>query len=71
MPKQIKKQPANKRAYVKKAAKWKLTPPAPKPEDKDMETAELAQVISIFGNWTAEQKSRNLKYLCARYYDFM
>ncbi len=62
------KQQPVKRKYTKKAI---LVKPEPIKEGKDMETAELAQVISIFGNWTNEQKQRNLKYLCARYYDFL
>lgn len=83
---QSKKQPAKKRAYVKKAAKWTsedhkkaiqnidllLTPPlnAPKP-GPDNELKELLQVISIFDNWNSDQRSRNLKYIVSRYYDFM
>jgi hypothetical protein len=69
-PKSTKKQPV-KIKYTKKKDKWSLVPPEPKQPAKDMETAELAQIISIFGNWTNEQKQRNLKYLCARYYDFL
>lgn len=37
----------------------------------DQEVAELSQVISIFRNWSDEQKQRNLKYLCAKFYDFL
>lgn len=68
MPKGIKKQPTKKRAYVKKA---KLVPPAPPEKDKDRELELLALLCSVFDHWTKEQKERNLKYLCARYYDFM
>lgn len=66
-----KKQPVKKRAYKKKADKWALVAPELKPAEKDMEIAELAQVISIFSNWNHEQKQRNLKYLCAKFYDFL
>lgn len=64
-----KKQPAKKRAYKKRAAK--LVPPEPLQPDKDNEVMLLATIISIFDNWSHEQKQRNLKYLASRYYDFL
>lgn len=82
--KQGKKQPAKKRAYVKKSAKWTnndhkeaiqkidlLLTPAPKQPTPDNELKELLQIISIFDNWDSDQRSRNLKYIVSRYYDFM
>lgn len=84
MPKGIKKQPAKKRAYVKKAAKWTnedhkkaiqnielLNPKLIQQPKPDNELKELLQIISIFDNWNSDQRSRNLKYLVSRYYDFM
>lgn len=77
------KKTAKKRAYVKKAAKWTnedhkkaiqninfLPPPLTQPKP-DNELKELLQVISIFDNWNSDQRSRNLKYIVSRYYDFM
>jgi len=81
MPK-AKKQPAKKRAYVKKSTKWtkedhkkaisnlQFVEPA-KITSKDTEVESLALICSIFDNWTMEQKQRNLKYIVGRYYDFM
>jgi hypothetical protein len=63
-----KKQQPVKRAYTKKAI---LVPPAPPEPDKDNEVELLAAIISIFDNWDSEQRSRNLKYLASRYYDFL
>lgn len=39
--------------------------------NKDTEVESLAAICSIFDNWSTEQKQRNLKYLCGRYYDFL
>jgi hypothetical protein len=63
----VKKKAAKKRAYNRKP---KLIPPAP-PSPLDGELKELLAVISIFENWTSDQRSRNLKYLASRYYDFL
>jgi hypothetical protein len=63
-----KKQPV-KRKYTKKAIK--LVVPDPKPETKDMELSELAQIISIFGNWTDDQKTRNIRFLASKYWDYL
>jgi hypothetical protein len=66
----------SKNAPKKKAAKNSIrnlewVEPIQKTDKKDMEIAELTQICSIFTNWTADQKSRNLKYLCAKFYDFL
>jgi len=72
MPKAAKKQPAKKRAYVKKSDKWTRgqTDDQINPK-KDTEVESLALICSIFDNWNQEQKTRHLKYLCGRYYDFL
>lgn len=78
-----KKQPAKKRAYVKKSAKWtkgdarnaihniELLEWPKSAANKDTEVESLAAICSIFDNWNEDQKRRNLTYLCGRYYDFM
>lgn len=83
MPKATKKQPAKKRAYVKKSAKWTKEDSRkaiqgielldlPKPiSKKDTEVESLVAICSIFDNWSHEQKQRNLKYICGRHYDFL
>jgi hypothetical protein len=60
MPKS-KQQPV-KRKYTKKGTRNSIqnlewVDPKPKPEDKDMEIAELTQICSIFTKWTADQSS--------------
>lgn len=77
-----KKQPVKKRAYKKKSTKWtksdsvkairnlQLLEPTVAPK-KDTEVESLVAICSIFDNWNNEQKQRNLKYLCGRYYDFL
>jgi len=62
-----KKKAAKKRAYNKKPKLVPVQPPSP----LDSELKELLAVISIFENWTIDQRSRNLKYLASRYYDFL
>lgn len=71
-----KKQQLVKRKYVKKRKETVdsiglLPPPTPIQPKKDNELKELLQIISIFDNWDAEQRSRNLKYIASRYYDFL
>lgn len=76
--KSTKKQPAKKRPYKKRTNLTKiknndlseLATPI-KVTNKDTEVESLALICSIFDNWNHEQKQRNLKYLCGRYYDFM
>lgn len=71
MNKKQKKQPV-KRKYTKRATKNSIKNlELVEPEHKDKETAELAQIIHIFEGWAMEQKQRNLKYLCSRFYDFL
>jgi hypothetical protein len=77
-----KKQPA-KRVYIKKSSKWtkadtkkaieniRLLEPLPKSENADMEIKELAQVVSIFGNWNDDQKTRNIRFLASKYWDYL
>jgi hypothetical protein len=78
MQKQSKKQPAKKRAYNKKSPKWHqgqlkpvLIEPIPVSEQKDMELAELTQIISIFSNWDADQKTRNIRFLASKYWEYL
>ena len=77
MPKSIKvKKAAKKRPYKKKTFTTKelfqeLVKPEPPPPKQDNELKELISIISIFDNWNPEQRSRNLKYLASRYYDFL
>jgi hypothetical protein len=77
-----KKQQPVKRKYVKKATKRQTVRnidstdvqflhPGSKERVKDNEIELLAAIISIFDNWDTEQRSRNLKYIASRYYDFL
>jgi hypothetical protein len=79
-----KKQPAKKKKVgrpVKKSARKKKQPREVTlsnyqmvpvvATNKDTEVESLAAICSIFDNWSTEQKERNLKYLCGRYYDFL
>lgn len=83
MPKGIKKQPAKKRAYNKKttvlpkentvfsntdSSEWV---PELKTSQKDTELQELAAIISIFGNWTEDQKTRNIRFLASKYWEYL
>lgn len=79
----IKKQPAKKRAYVKKSAKWtkedsrkaieniELLEPVQPMVKKDTELQELAAIISIFGNWSDDQKIRNIRFLASKYWEYL
>jgi len=78
MPKAAKKQPAKKRPYKKRAAKLTevhLNPvfiePNPVSNGKDMELAELTQIISIFSNWDDDQKTRNIRFLASKYWEYL
>lgn len=68
MPKGIKNKAAKKRPYKRKE---KLVPILNKDTPKDNEVDLLMAIIIIFENWDNEQRSRALKYLASRYYDFM
>lgn len=54
-----KKQPAKKKSSTKKTTK------------KNNEVELLDTIIKIFDSWDSEQRSRNLKYLASKYYDFL
>lgn len=54
-----KKKPAKKKSSTKTATL------------KDNEVGLLATIIKIFDSWDSEQRSRNLKYLASKYYDFL
>lgn len=83
MSKATKKQPAKKKLGrpAKKAPRkksqlkeitlsnYEIVPM--KATSKDTEVESLAAICSMFDNWNEEQKRRNLKYLCGRYYDFL
>lgn len=73
-----KKQPRKKRVYVKKKAspKWveedSRNYDKPKePLKKDTELEELAAVVSIFDNWNGDQKTRNIRFLASKYWDYL
>jgi hypothetical protein len=84
MQKSAKKKPAKKKKAgrpAKKKARKTRTPKGATSSgyemvpvvatNKDTEVESLAAICSIFDNWNNEQKQRNLKYLCGRYYDFL
>jgi hypothetical protein len=54
-----------------KAAMELTKPGDPINPKKDTEVESLALICSIFDNWNQEQKTRHLKYLFGRYYDFL
>jgi len=66
-----KNKPAKKRTYKKSASPIQLLPPEPKPEKRDMEVAELTQIISIFSNWNDDQKTRNIRFLASKYWEYL
>lgn len=83
MSKETKKQPAKKRVYIKRSAKWdnndnpvtfKRTDfegpviPAPK---ADSEIQDLTAIISIFDNWTEDQRIRNIRFLASKYWEYL
>lgn len=79
------KQPVKKRAYKKKAnllskEKTDFTNTdssgwLPLPEinaiKKDTEIQELAAVVSIFDNWTEDQKTRIIRFLASKYWEYL
>lgn len=83
MQKATKKQPAKKRAYKKTSAKWtkkdskkaieniQFVEPSFPITKKDSELQELAAVVSIFDNWTEDQKTRNIRFLASKYWEYL
>ena len=78
-----KKLPAKKRASKKSSTKWtkedhkkaiqniQLVEPDFMPTKKDTEFEELAAVISIFSNWSEDQKIRNIRFLASKYWEYL
>lgn len=78
-----KKQPAKKRAYVKKSAKWtkgdstrdiediQLFEPVRSIVKKDTELQVLVAMCSTIENWSDEQKTRNLTFIFSKYKDYL
>jgi len=81
-----KKQPTpkkKKRVYVKRSLKWtkedtrkaleniQLLEPPMQAVKRDTEIQELTAVVSIFDNWTDDQKTRNIRFLASKYWEYL
>ncbi len=80
MAKAVKKQPAKKRVNKKSSSRDIFTNKdssgwVPLTEQieikKDTEIRELAAVISIFDNWSDDQKTRNIRFLASKYWEYL
>lgn len=73
MKKSTKKQPAKKRGRPAKHEitlhNYELTPVIHTKKDTEIEA--LAAVISIFDNWDEDQKTRNIRFLASKYWEYL